>query len=78
MLEDQADQLAKSEELANQLKQEKIKFAKLRVESSKEKERADNSEAAANAERARMNKALEDVTQNLQLSVPEHPLLNYL
>ena len=61
MLEDQADQLAKSEELANQLKQEKIKFAKLRVESSKEKERADNAEAAANAERARMNKALEDV-----------------
>ena len=61
MLEDQADQLAKSEELANQLKQEKIKVAKLRVESSKEKERADNSEAAANAERARMNKALEDV-----------------
>ena len=61
MLEDQADQLAKSEELANQLKQEKIKVAKLRVESSKEKERADNAEAAANAERARMNKALEDV-----------------
>ena len=61
MLEDQADQLAKSEELANQLKQEKSKVAKLRVESSKEKERADNAEAAANAERARMNKALEDV-----------------
>ena len=61
MIEDQADQLAKAEELVNQLKQEKIKFAKLRVESSKEKERADNSEAAANAERARMNKALEDM-----------------
>ena len=61
MLEDQADQSAKAEELVNQLKQEKIKFAKLRVEIGKEKERADNSEAAANAERARMNKALEDV-----------------
>ena len=30
------------------------------------------------AAQQRKNKALEDVTQNLQLSVPEHPLLNYL